>query len=462
MALDIDYTPPPTGEKFMKSDAKMRVLMGPVGSGKSVTCSFEIIRRAALQEPDRTTGKRRTRAAIVRETARQLQDTTIKTFLDWFPPGVCGRYMRTTKTYFFEVWDVECEIMFRALDDADDVANLNSLELTFAWFNECRDIHPEIVDAMSKRIGRFPSSKDGGPTWFGMWGDTNPPTMDTWWYYQMEGLDPKDGVSPNNNGWAVFKQPSGRSVYAENITNLPDGYYDTLGRSEEYIRVFIDGEYGLSSNGQPVYQYFRPDYHMANQTLKPILNGVRPLIVGIDFGLTPAAVIGQQDPRGRALVLDELVSFDMGIQRFVRTMLKPLLYERFPGALVLIVVDPAGVQRAQTDERSAVDIIKNEGLRVIPAKTNKVSARINAVDDLLMRQVDGDPAFLLDPRCTRLKAAMMGGYRFDKNGGIDKNKHSHVAEALQYLCLHISSVGDGAAHMIQRRDVKKVASAGWT
>jgi hypothetical protein len=70
-----------------------------------------------------------------------------------------------------------------------------------------------------------------------------------------------------------------------------------------------------------------------------------------------------------------------------------------------------------------------------------------------MRQVDGDPGFLLDPRCTRLKAAMMGGYRFDKNGGIDKNKHSHVAEALQYLMLHIASVGE-AQHMIQRRDVK--------
>lgn len=31
MALDISYTPPPTGRKFMASDAKMRVLMGPVG-----------------------------------------------------------------------------------------------------------------------------------------------------------------------------------------------------------------------------------------------------------------------------------------------------------------------------------------------------------------------------------------------------------------------------------------------
>lgn len=461
MALEIDYTPPPTGQKFMESNAKMRTLMGPVGSGKSVTCSFEIIRRAAAQLPDPNTGKRRTRAAVVRETARQLQDTTIKTFLDWFPPGVCGRYMRTTKTYFFEVGDIECEIMFRALDDADDVANLNSLELTFAWFNECRDIHPEIVDAMSKRIGRFPSNKDGGPTWHGMWGDTNPPTMDTWWYYQMEKIDPKDGVSTNDNGWDVFKQPSGRSVYAENIENLPDGYYDTQGRSEEYIRVFIDGEYGLSSNGKPVYQYFRPDYHMASQSLRPISNGTRPIVVGMDLGLTPAAVIGQQDPRGRALIFDELVSFDMGIQRFVRTMLKPLLYERFPGAPILIVVDPAGTQRAQTDERTAVDIIKAEGLRVIPAKTNKVSARINSVDEFLMRQVDGDPGFLLDPRCMRLKAAMMGGYRFDKNGGVDKNKHSHVAEALQYLMLHIASAGEGQ-HIIERREVKRVASAGWT
>ena len=459
--MDIDYTPTKTCKEFMMSDAKMRVLMGPVGSGKSVASCFEVIRRATMQKPNKQ-GIRKSRVAIVRETARQLQDTTIKTFHDWFPPGICGDYMRTTKTYFFKVGDVECEIMFRALDDSDDVANLNSLELTFAWFNECRDINPDIVDAMSKRIGRFPSSKDGGPSWFGMWGDTNPPTMDTWWYYQMEGLDPSDGVSLNDNGWDVFKQPSGRSSLAENVDNLPEGYYDTQGRSEEYIRVYIDGEYGLSSAGQPVYKYFKPDYHMAHQKLKPIINGVRPVVVGIDLGLTPAAVIGQQDPRGRVLVLDEAVSFDMGIQRFVRTILRPMLTERFSGAPILIVTDPAGVQRAQTDERSAVDIIKAEGFRVLPAKTNNVSARLSAVDDFLMRQVDGDSAFLVDPRCTQLKAAMMGGYRFHyKNGNIDKNKHSHVAEALQYLMLHVGSAGEGG-FVVQRREIKRVAAGGWT
>jgi hypothetical protein len=152
----------------------------------------------------------------------------------------------------------------------------------------------------------------------------------------------------------------------------------------------------------------------------------------------------------------------MGIQRFVRTMLKPLIYERFGGAPILIVVDPAGIQRAQTDERSAVDIIKAEGLKVIPAKTNNVSARINAVDEFLMRQVDGDPAFIVDPSCTQLKAAMMGGYRYKPKGDmdIDKNKHSHVAEALQYLMLHITT--GGGQMLAQKREIKTVAAGGWT
>ena len=461
MAYDINFTPSLTCGRFMMDDRKMRVLMGPVGSGKSVTSCFEVIRRASQQEPN-AQGIRKTRAAVVRETARQLMDITIKTVLDWFPPGICGQYMRTTKTYLFKVGDVECEVMFRALDDADDVANLNSLELTFAFFNECRDMKPEIIDAMSKRVGRFPSARDVGPTWFGMWGDTNPPQMDSWWYFQMEGIDPKDGISANDNGWGVYKQPSGRSEFAENIANLPENYYDTQGRSEEYIRCFIDGEYSLSSAGMPVYKYFRPDYHVARETLQPIINGTRPLIIGLDLGLTPAAVIGQLDPRGRLLIFADCVSFDMGVQRFCRTMLKPLLYEKFSGANIMIVVDPAGIQRAQTDERSAVDIIKAEGFKVMPARTNNVSARLSAVDDYLMRQVDGESGFLIDPCCISLRSAMLGGYRFhEKTGAIDKNKHSHVAEALQYLALHVASVGDGNI-LQQRREVKPHPALGWT
>lgn len=460
MAIEINYTPTKTGKKFMESNAPARALMGPVGSGKSVTCCFEILRRAMNQKPG-SDGFRRTRFAVVRETVRQLSDTTMKTWLDWFPDGVCGRLMRTTKTYFLEIEDIRCEVMFRALDDADDVANLNSLELTGAWFNECRDIAPEIVDAMSKRIGRYPSKKDGGPTWHGMFCDTNPPTIDTWWYYTFEHLDPKDGVSPNDNGWEVFKQPSGRSPEAENIEYLPEGYYSTQGRSDEYIRTFIDGFYGHSLAGTPVYKYFKPDYHISKHPLVAVKGSARPIIVGMDLGLTPAAVIGQLDPRGRMLILAEAVGFDMGVQRFIRTKLKPLLNEKFAGSKIQIVCDPAGKARQQGDEKSTVQLIEAEGFSVIPASTNAVAARLNAVDDYLMRNADGDAAFLLDPSCTALKAAMMGGYRFHpKTGNIEKNNHSHVAEALQYLSLHITDFSGQVP--IVARPVKIVSAVAWT
>jgi hypothetical protein len=58
---------------------------------------------------------------------------------------------------------------------------------------------------------------------------------------------------------------------------------------------------------------------------------------------------------------------------------------------------------------------------------------------------------------------MMGGYRFKPkgDGAIDKNSHSHAAEALQYLMLHIATVGEGG-HMLQRRDIKNKPALGWT
>ena len=79
-----------------------------------------------------------------------------------------------------------------------------------------------------------------------------------------------------------------------------------------------------------------------------------------------------------------------------------------------------------------------------------------------MRHADGDSAFLLDPSCTALKSAMMGGYRFHpRTGAIEKNKHSHIAEALQYLMLHISSISDGSV-VAQRREIKPRSAVGWT
>ena len=81
---NIVYEPSPTGKMFHRSNAFVRGLMGPVGSGKSVCCVMELLRRAMEQEADES-GVRRTRWAIIRNTYPELKATTIKTFQAWIP-----------------------------------------------------------------------------------------------------------------------------------------------------------------------------------------------------------------------------------------------------------------------------------------------------------------------------------------------------------------------------------------
>ncbi len=84
----------PDGEilkQFMKDESFFRGLRGPVGSGKSVSCCIEVMRRALEQKkgPD---GKRKSRWAVIRNTNPQLKTTTIKTWLDWFEEEHWGNF----------------------------------------------------------------------------------------------------------------------------------------------------------------------------------------------------------------------------------------------------------------------------------------------------------------------------------------------------------------------------------
>lgn len=212
------YIATPTGAKFLKDDNEMRGIMGPVGSGKSVVCCIDIFKRCCEIEPG-PDGVRRSRWAVVRNTRQQLKDTTQKTWFDWFPAGVAGKWRETDQTFIIKVNDVEAEIMFRALDTPDDVAKVLSLELTGVWLNECREIPKEIVEAIQTRIGRYPAQGTVSNYWNGMICDTNPPEIDSYWYKIFEHLavddDDPDSVMP----CSTYKQPSGLSPLAENVKN---------------------------------------------------------------------------------------------------------------------------------------------------------------------------------------------------------------------------------------------------
>jgi hypothetical protein len=57
----------------------------------------------------------------------------------------------------------------------------------------------------------------------------------------------------------IFKQPSGLSPHAENKSNQSPGYWQRLsiGKTDEWVRVYCKGEYGFVTEGKPVF----PEYH---------------------------------------------------------------------------------------------------------------------------------------------------------------------------------------------------------
>lgn len=448
----LNYTPPQTLKEFIKdfrpSELFYDWIIGPVGSGKTTGIFFKLAYMAGLQKPG-PDGIRRTRAVIVRNTLPQLRDTTINSWNMWFKEGQAGHWKLTEYKFLLRFNDVECEVLFRPLDTAEDVARVLSLEVTFAILDEFVQIPREIVDALSARLGRYPSAKDGGATNWGMWGSSNPDTEDNWWFeYLHKGL-------PSNARY--FDQPSGYSPVAENLENLPGGqaYYtnQAQGKSDAWIKQFIEAEWGYSASGKPVVPSFNASLHVAKKPL--IYNRHLPLVVGLDPGLAGSALIfGQEDTRGRLLVLGELVQSGYGAQRLITERMKPYIRQHFPDAQVIVAPDPAAAQRAASDERSVVDQIR----KFYPVKietNNRLPMRLDAIDFFVSRLVEGGPALLIDEaQCPTLIRALKGGWRYQmdtkrdilKSPEPEKNAYSHPADAFGYLCRYF--------HRLSERGIK--------
>ena len=468
----------------MRSDIFFRGIRGPVGSGKSVACCVEVFRRALAQEPG-PDGIRKSRWAIIRNTNPQLRTTTIKTWLDWFPENDWGRFTWSVPyTHHIKKSDLDLEIIFLALDRPEDVKKLLSLELTGVWINEAREVPKSIIDACTMRVGRFPSMRDGGPSWTGVIADTNAPEEDHWWPIMAGEVPIPDHIPreqalmlrlPDN--WKFFTQPpamlevkgeEGEIVdyksndLGENQKHMMKSYYSNLirGKTKSWIDVYVMNRLGTIQDGKSVYPMFVSETHVAKEEI-PVAHSM-PVYVGVDFGLTPAAVFAQKI-RGRWFVLSELVAIDMGIVRFAELMRTELSTKFASCPETFIYGDPAGDFRAQTDESTPFQILRGAGLRAFPTHSNSVDLRLEAVTSQLTKMAEGKPVLLIDQRCPTLIRGFEGGYsyrRMEVSGERyadkpDKNMFSHVHDAFQYLLL---GAGEGRALMKGQAPAKVVVA----
>jgi len=418
---------------------------------------------AIQQEPD-FDGVRRSRHLIVRNTIPQLKQTTMKTFLDWLPPEVFGKFNISDRTYYLRFGDVQAELLFLAIEDEMSLRQLLSLETTTIYLNELKEISQVVIEGIigAKRTGRYPSRKSGpGATYPCIIADTNMPAFDT---YHQKIMDGDEG------DWETFRQPGARTPEAENLEFLPPDYYNTDGLTEEYIRTMIDCEYGTSKEGMPVFrQTFSSEFHVAAAPLIQIHSPDYPLLIGLDAGLTPAAIIGQMTPAGRLNILGECYTpknESIGMERFLANRLIPMIQSKWGGAPSYVIVDPAATQQSQANEDTVFKTIEKAGLRVRTAASNKLELRIGSAETIFGRQVGGKSGITIDASCTGLINALKHGYKFAalKDGDMAEkplkdHPNSDIGDAFCYLTSFV--VGGTVIKRAVSREIKPVSSKGY-
>lgn len=447
-------------------------------SGTSTACCHRMFRHALEQRPDGA-GVRRTRWVIVRNTYSDLKETTLKTWKYWFEQiaqGMFGEVKMSNPPSHEISWQmpdgtrINAEFVFLALDQEDDVRKLLSMEMTGVWFNEAQFTDKAIFDAAHSRAmqGRYPPKLDGGPTWKGVLCDLNAPPDGHWIPYMRGDIPMPDEWDDDErqqyikpDGWEFLIQPSGllevieekrvvgytENPKAENTKWLTESYQELIkGKPKTWIDTYVMNRVGVYRKGRPVFESFRPEVHVAKDTLEYYPN--LPLVVGLDFARNPAMAVTQM-VRGQLRIL-----FEYGLQNYSATtyapMFKQQLLKKFPnafhkdGAGIRFWGDPSGDNKGQGTDDTPFKIFMANGMPVAMAPgNNSISIRLNAVQGQLDKMIAGAPGFLVDPSCRTIKAGMGGGYHFGRIKGQSRyhdqpdkgDTYADYCDAVQYAAL---------------------------
>lgn len=472
--LILNWTSPgPVSSAFMRSRRPVSILNGPIGSGKTSTNFMYHIRRAIAQRPSTLDGVRKYKLCVVRDTYRQLWATTIPSWHKWVGKGLGtwngGKNEPCSHEVEFEVPGlgiVRLTVDFVALGENSVEDVLRGYEPTAFYLNEGDLLARDVLNYARGRAGRYPGMLEGGPSWYGVTIDANAPELDSWLYDIL--MDPPED-------FGVFVQPGGRQPDAENLSNLPPGYYDTQVSSNDpaYVDRMVDNKPGYSRDGKPVYPEFNDNRHVAKEKLKPIPG--LPIQLALDAGLSPAAVAGQRLANGQWRILRELAAdHGTGPRRFAKNLAQ-WLADEFPGFQITEgFADPAafyGGDKESEEDRAWAEIVEAVAkIRLKPAPGgNVLGPRLDAVRGPLRETIDGTtPAFLLSSCCKVLRRGFNNGYRFRKIQTTDgryadapaKTAESHPHDALQYLLLgggeYEQVMGRDRAHRERRRQTHAI------
>lgn len=451
----------PKNIEFLSHPATVCVEMGPFGSGKTTTLFLKKLFCSVRVPPSPLDGVRYARTGIIRDTYRNLDINTIPSWEERFPReigewrgGGNGEPARARLRFALQDGtELDWEVLFTAVGDRNVKEFCDGLQLTNAAVDGVDAMPPELLQTyLPLRIGRYPPPKHRPADWRNyvaesckVSGVMNAPDMDNYTYM--------DFIENPRLGWKLVVQPGGMDPGAENIENLPPGYYSNQVRSmnEWDANRFVHNKFGYSRSGTPVYPEYNDELHIAKKDIE--FDPGRTLHIGIDGGRDCCAIPGQRGLTGRLDVLQELVPQErQGAKQFGKVFAR-WLAEEYPEARdIELHPDPATDNANDTDDETVwLDIfLEAAGMSrkdVVIPYTNAFTARREAVATPLRELEEGKPMFRMNARCKKLRRGFMSAYRYENvqkkntNQSVPKtvpvadDPTTHPHDALQYLAL---------------------------
>lgn len=417
---DTTFLPNPVQKQFIESRATADLFSSRMGEGKSTALAW-----AAFYHTRHNPGAR---WALIRDTWENMQATTMKTFFEWFPPGVYGTFHATKKTFTWATGVAEGEVEFLGMDDPQDASKLMSRELAGIAIDEpAPAIGSAGVDEMIFDIG-MSRLRQPGMKWYGAKLAENNPDEAHWSYKRF--------VQDGRPDFKVWQPPM-----PENVVNLPPEYYASLRRlwahRPDLVRRFVEGEFGFQQLGKSVTPQWNDRIHLGVGLIPVRGTG---LTLCWDWGHNPTCLVTQKTPLGSWNILESVVGSDTGAEELINDAVKPLLAQRYRGFNFTHVGDPAGTQREQTSiMRSAVRVMLKALGGHWRSGPVKLYERIEPLRSVLGRTHNGRGLVQVDKdRASEVWHALRGGWRFNitRTGIISgepvKDIHSHPGDAASY------------------------------
>lgn len=438
----------PTQSRFVRSDANICQLVGPMGEGKTHAGVAKIIRHA--QRCRALTGLAKLDGALIRDTHENIKTSTVKSIYEVLGDRVV--FKNDFKKMYIRV-NPPIEMDLFGIDDPASVSKLQGPPYGLVWCEEPAPVHAKAnaglpLEVFLMALARCGRQAGSIPLTF----LTHNPADDRHWTTDL--IDDPEEYMVADDGTiitkATFRIPKGENIHLSPVQRAMNqaAFKNDPGKWDRYV----EGKTANVLEGKRVTPAYNETLHLSQKILPiyPQLDAFR----GWDGFQHPCCGIAQYNPTGQFVIHDVLYDEGVGVEELIEEKLLPLLATpKYKGKIQgwRDIGDPSMATADQSsNKRTASKVIQKMLLTRFEKGYARWPNRIDPTTAALKKLIgDGRPLIVISASAKLLHRALRGGWHWkvDNSGHVlgttpVKNEYSHPGDMFTYL---ISSVMPGLA-----------------